>query len=360
MCGYGESSDGGCGKPESDPIHVTPPPSQPTTGEKIVGYCGACPPFARPPYTSDERCGRCREIITQIDAALAEVQRERDEAVRAVFGFVHSEHCPLTHGPTGAKVQCLSCQREAAERREREAGAKLEALESDWQARWEILGRYISEVTQYHAAVLRDFPPIAAVRSGPATKPVLTYEEARGDVRHRFSSGGGDGTSPTACVMCGGSASDPEHLPVPPAPTVTDHGELIWVSAGRFTELEQREVKLRRALEIATTRLEILLGRARGCDSERPPDEPLHHGVTEIEVPGWIAEQRSILEETARRDDRRCRGLAGGVHDFVPCPGDACTRMGHSTAHPGLGCHHLTGDVEINGVLEHCDLSKER
>lgn len=44
---------------------MTPPPAEPTTGEKIVGYCTRCP-------NGPGRCGRCQEIVSAIDAALAE------------------------------------------------------------------------------------------------------------------------------------------------------------------------------------------------------------------------------------------------------------------------------------------------
>lgn len=66
-------------------------------------------------------------------------------------------------------------------------------------------------------------------------------------------------------------------------------------------------------------------------------------------------------EEEARRDlkfppgPRRCLGQSGGPHEYEHCQGDRCSYLGHTSEHPGLGCHHATGAVNIAGVRERCE-----
>lgn len=39
------------------------------------------------------------------------VDPELRDALRALFGFEHSRHCPMTHHETGAKIVCVSCRK---------------------------------------------------------------------------------------------------------------------------------------------------------------------------------------------------------------------------------------------------------
>jgi hypothetical protein len=66
----------------------------------------------------------------------------------------------------------------------------------------------------------------------------------------------------------------------------------------RLTRSPEAEIdRLRRALDLAVTRIEILVGRARGCAEEHPGA----HGVTAIEGPAWVEEGRAALSDAARR-----------------------------------------------------------
>lgn len=63
------------------------PPSEPTTGEKIVGYCTRCP-------NGPGRCGRCQEMVTQIDEAMEREHAMRQMAYEEITAWrvVHEEY----------------------------------------------------------------------------------------------------------------------------------------------------------------------------------------------------------------------------------------------------------------------------
>lgn len=63
------------------------PPSEPTTGAKIVGYCTRCP-------NGPGRCGRCQEMVTQIDEAMEREHAMRQMAYEEITAWrvVHEEY----------------------------------------------------------------------------------------------------------------------------------------------------------------------------------------------------------------------------------------------------------------------------
>jgi len=61
----------------------------------------------------------------------------------------------------------------------------------------------------------------------------------------------------------------------------------------------QAEVKeLVVALRKATVRHEILLGRFRGCDDDNGHKK---HGVSCVEVPDWIEEEKALIDKHSER-----------------------------------------------------------
>ena len=70
----------------------------------------------------------------------------------------------------------------------------------------------------------------------------------------------------------------------------------MTMSAEEFEKLtaspEAEITRLRRALEVAVSRVETLVGRVLAC-REKHPDA---HAVTAIEGPAWIEEGRKALE----------------------------------------------------------------
>ena len=36
-------------------------------------------------------------------------------------------------------------------------------------------------------------------------------------------------------------------------------------------------------------------------------------------------------------------------HEFIPCTGDSCQWMGHTSVHPNTTCHYMTGDIGVAG-----------
>lgn len=76
------------------------------------------------------------------------------------------------------------------------------------------------------------------------------------------------------------------------------------VSRWRFLEmkkLEQANRELRESIKKSIVRFEILLGRARGCDEDNNTKK---HGVSEIEIPGWIQENKDLLTRHSESGER--------------------------------------------------------
>lgn len=70
---------------------------------------------------------------------ISSLRGERDRAIQAAFGLAHSEHCPLTHEPSGVRIRCLSCTRADLENSAlRTRAEKAEAdVQNDYKALWE-------------------------------------------------------------------------------------------------------------------------------------------------------------------------------------------------------------------------------
>jgi hypothetical protein len=77
-----------------------------------------------------------------------------------------------------------------------------------------------------------------------------------------------------ACVLCG-------------CPERGAHFPTCIVAKMRQRESEQPEQALRRQVELAIIRYQILLNRMKACGGD--------HGVSNIEVPGWISEAKAAL-----------------------------------------------------------------
>lgn len=87
------------------------------------------------------------------------------------------------------------------------------------------------------------------------------------------------------CRVC-----DLAHSDAARADRVKDLEATIAVLQDRERVWVQQEVDLRKALGKAATRIEILVGRMRGC-----AEEPQKHDLSILEGEGWVEETRALL-----------------------------------------------------------------
>lgn len=164
------------------PKPMTPPPSEPTTGEQILQH----------EHPADFVCSLARRI----DAAIAERSSEREvmlddlSALLRALGFGDharpiSPHevmqdCIRAVRETVARDIAARTRAEAAEQREREAGAKLEAMKTDGRylpfhaVMWNVVNDQVCRV-QHPVGTPCSFEPLAAIRSDPAPAPEATH-----------------------------------------------------------------------------------------------------------------------------------------------------------------------------------------